>query len=527
LKVRTLIEGAGASILLLASCLRPPVSPHHLAIYHSSFSPSPLIGALAIDLTVVTLLFAVVLVLMDRYQAKESGLVWAVFIAFLATLGANFGMLMWSIYRVDRSWAPATAVYFFCSMLLVALLLWRFSPRILESSVKVGRFGLALFGWSIFWMLPQLVYTAIRTHAAEENAFNRSIQKSFTSSTSPRVIWVLLDELSYDQVYEHRQPDVHLPHFDALKRDSVVFSDVQPAGYYTDRILPSLFAGQRYDRVRSSLHKDLSVHNAATSQWQPFDQQASIFGDAKRLGWTTGIAGWYNPYCHILRDVLDSCYWQTADTLTWRVSDRQPGIFGAISLPFDQLVSSFNASDVRLLAQGHIQEYEELSHAADALIKNKSIRFVFLHLPVPHPPGIYNRQTNTLSVKGTYLDNLVLADRTIGNLLAEIQQTEAASQTTLIVSSDHSWRVGMWRGGPSWSAEEERASGGKFDPRPFLLIHFPGSNAGELQSEPFPELLEHNLIEAILRDNLHSELDLSQWIGEHNGTHNPTLAGVN
>ena len=30
---------------------------------------------------------------------------------------------------------------------------------------------------------------------------------------------------------------------------------------------------------------------------------------------------------------------------------------------------------------------------AEALIRNHSIGFVFIHLPVPHPPGIYDRTT--------------------------------------------------------------------------------------------------------------------------------------
>src|ERR1700749_2329291 len=100
---------------------------------------------------------------------------------------------------------------------------------------------------------------------------------------------------------------------------------------------------------------------------------------------------------------------------------------------------------------------------------------------------MYDRKIGTLDVKGTYLDNLVFADSVLGNLLTVVQKTSAVSQTIVIVSSDHSWRTNMWRDTDLWSEEEERASKGKFDSRPVLLIHFPASDAGEVRTEPFPE----------------------------------------
>lgn len=120
--------------------------------------------------------------------------------------------------------------------------------------------------------------------------------------------------------------------------------------------------------------------------------------------------------------------------------------------------------------------------AAQLLIDNEAIRFAFIHLPVPHPPGIYDRHTGKLGVQGTYLDNLVLADKAIGALLDTIGQTKAASRTIVVISSDHSWRTAMWRrGDPTWSEEEALASRGKFDSRPVLLIHFPENSSRHFQ----------------------------------------------
>lgn len=365
-------------------------------------------------------------------------------------------------------------------------------------------------------MLPDLIITAIVTHISgtEVNAFNRPVPRP--SAAGRRVIWILMDELSYDQVYEHRQPDVYLPQFEKLKNESVVFSDVEPEGYFTERIVPALFLGRTVDGIRSSLHMTLEVHDVAKSRWEPFDEQASIFGEAQRLGWTTGVAGWYNPYCRILKDVLDSCYWQYGDPTLPRVSGGRFSLLTAAVFPLDSHFSSENTA-----LRAHVKSYREIMGAADALIRNVSVGFVFLHLPVPHPPGIYSRKTGKLGVPGSYLDNLVLTDKLVGQLLTTIQDTgAAASGTIVVISSDHSWRVPMWRTDPSWSAEDEHASGGRFDPRPFLLIRFPGEKSDETQTQAFPEIEIHGILDAMLKSEIRSPEELDEWLETHKAATN-------
>ena len=150
-----------------------------------------------------------------------------------------------------------------------------------------------------------------------------------------------------------------------------------------------------------------------------------------------------------------------------------------------------------------------------ALIENNKVRFVFLHLPVPHPPGIFDRQNHTLREGGTYLDNLVLADDTLDTLMQEIDATPSADRTTIIISSDHSWRIPLWRPGEGWSAEEEQASGGNFDDRPVLLIHFPGQTLRNDVTAATPELLEHDIVAGMLLGKINSPQDLTAFLAQH------------
>lgn len=510
MKVRSLIEGAGIAILLLGTNIFPLLSPSHQVIYHDPHSVQTVVEGLGIDLLVASLFFAAFLAVFDRYYPEQSTPVWAALLALFAVTAANFAVSALDLGGASIPWNTAMREGLLLSVAGIALLLSRFSPRLLWGSVRAARMGLLLCGCCVLWMLPDLAITAIRTHPPTVYAFNRQVPNPRASQ--PRIVWVLLDELSYDQVYEHRQRDVKLPHFDELKRESVVFSDVQAEGFYTERILPALFLGRQVDDTRSSLNGNLQVHDVKLSRWTDFDQQQTIFAEAKQSDWTTGVAGWYNPYCHILQNVLDSCYWEYVSPFS--ESEEKTALANAVNLPSELLAGSAGSvSKSDPSVDEFSQQYGKMMVAADRLIQDESIDFAFLHLPVPHPPGIYNRKTHTLGVKGSYLDNLVLADRTVKNLLAAIDRTPVASRTILIISSDHSWRVPLWRGSPSWTAEEERASnGGKFDTRPFLLIRFPRQVAGEMRTEAFPELNETEVIRAMLKGRIESQVDLDRWL---------------
>jgi hypothetical protein len=87
----------------------------------------------------------------------------------------------------------------------------------------------------------------------------------------------------------------------------------------------------------------------------------------------------------------------------------------------------------------------------------------------------------------------------MGELMSTINATTLAGKTTVVVCSDHSWRLSIWQAVGLWTREEEMASGGRFDPRPVLMIRFPGQQTGHEVSEPFDEIRIHEIIEHMLR----------------------------
>jgi hypothetical protein len=248
--------------------------------------------------------------------------------------------------------------------------------------------------------------------------------------------------------------------------------------------------------------------------WHPFDLSQTIFGEAHQLGWTTGVAGWYNPYCRLLRSVLDSCSWQFSDryrALPAPVYYNWSTLRNLVSLlpPHERMPPS---TDERGDHEAHLRDYRELMAQSETLLRDSRIRFVMLHLPVPHTPGIYDRHRNALAAGGNYIDNLVLADNTLGQLMTLIQSTPDASETSVIVSSDHSWRVDYWKKQPDWTPEEKRVSGEIFDTRPVLMVHLPGGEGGRRVSQPVSALIVHPILEAMLRGRLRSAGDIAALV---------------
>ena len=323
----------------------------------------------------------------------------------------------------------------------------------------------------------------------------------------PLLVWIVFDELSYDQVFEHRARDLNLPNFDALRAQSTVFTQTQPAGYHTVKIIPSLLTGKIVDGIRYNFHNRLWVHHESQSGWVPIDGKDTVFGDAQSAGWRTAAVGWYNPYCAIYSDAIQSCYWTNQDMFDGYMAPNTP-LWTNIYAPLQQVVREMKSParadrDLCTFDVRHRYNTEtDLQQHAFQLIRTDQADFVFLHFAVPHSPNIWSRiQDNyTQYCDSSYLDNLALADRILGRVVSTLQSSPRWNQTTLIVQGDHGWRIDAWNWLPAWTQEDDAASRGVFDPRPALLIHQPGQTQPQTIPRPWPIVQIHSVVEQILHN---------------------------
>lgn len=322
----------------------------------------------------------------------------------------------------------------------------------------------------------------------------------------PLLVWIVFDELSYDQVFEHRARDLELPNFDALRAQSTLFTDTEPAGYHTVKILPSLLTGKIIDGIRYNFHNRLWVHHESESGWQPIDGQQTVFADAEQAGWRTAAVGWYNPYCAIYSDAIQDCYWTNHDMFDGLMAQGAP-FWANVYTPLAQVVRELKSParadrDLCTFDVRHRFHTEtDLQQHAFQLLHTDQADFVFLHLAIPHSPNIWSRINGdyTQYCDSSYLDNLALVDRVLGQVVATLKASPRWNQTTLIVEGDHGWRIELWNWLPAWTEEDDAASRGVFDPRPAMIIHQAGQTQPQTVAAPWPIVQIHGVVDEVLR----------------------------
>jgi hypothetical protein len=520
---RCWLEGAGAAILLAPGLLWTELSQTHIDQYHRLLPLTAVARALAVDLAALSLLAMVVVGGLERLSGARDaglggpagvddnrrrvvGLLWALWFGLLAAR-AIAGMIVSQVLW----WRQITTGRAFLVVAGTLLILWLASPHWYGVAVRATRFGSLLVGFCIFWMIPVLVAAGFADQPRDQAQFRKPLPA--TTAPHPRVVWLLFDEMSYDQVFVHRVPDLELPNLDKLRGESVTFSDVEPDGFFTEDVIPSIFLGEPINRVRATISGWMLYRTAQHAPWQRFDGSRTLFADARRAGWTTGAIGEYNPYCRILRDQLDFC-WMGLPPLPDHFSrdkNTLENVTAPLAAEWNRL---FGHKDAPAIAPSGASPLDELGavRAGDGLIGDPEIDLCFIHLPLPHPPGHYNRKTGRIGPGGSYIDNLALSDRILGQMLAEVAASPEAARTTVILSSDHSWRVGLWRDSYGWTKEDEMASGhGRFDPQPMLMVRFPVETAAMTIGRTVPLLAIHDLVERMVAGEMGDPQQLEAW----------------
>jgi hypothetical protein len=408
-----------------------------------------------------------------------------------------FNLPGWTILLLAAVWAA-----------VVLLLLFRFSSRyrfLMRAGDFLGIF-LAVFA---LCSITQLLYIRHWKPGPQQHtpAWATSAQPP---RQHPLLVWVVFDELSYDQLFEHRATSLALPNFDALRSQSTLFTDAQPIGDKTVKVLPSLLTGHVIDGFKFTLDNRLLVRNTAIPGFHLLTPSQTVFADAQQQGWRSAAVGWYNPYCALFAGTIDDCYWMNLDKIDGPMAQQSsfwqntwsPLRQAAIGLVDPARVGRDDcAFDVRQRALTYI----DLEQHTQQLLHTGQADFVFLHLPIPHSPNIWSRAQNayTQQCGSSYLDSLALADRELGRILTTLQHSPRWKDTTLIVEGDHSWRTYLWDNQPAWTPEDQAAvdrdtTPDGFDPRPAVIIHQPNQTQPQTIASPWSLLNVHAVVEQVL-----------------------------
>ncbi|MGI8734307.1 MAG: hypothetical protein ACR2LM_13530 [Pyrinomonadaceae bacterium] len=349
----------------------------------------------------------------------------------------------------------------------------------------------------------------------------------------PRVLWLVFDELDFRTAFSERPPTIRLVELDRLASESLSATNAFPPAQETFLSLPALTTGKLVSAARRVSPEELMIKFGDDAEAVPWSAQPNIFSRARGLGFDTALLGWYHPYCRILGSNLTKCAWEGRVPLASLKEGADPShaagwllvaynmyayARGAVrTAPLFALLFPERVDIGDLARRKHLSNFNIIHRQALEAAMDSKLGLVMIHWPIPHPPNIYDRSEETISVAPgrSYLDNLKLVDRTIRDVRRVMEGKGIWENTVVLVTSDHWWRSSYWKNQSAWMTEDEAASGGETDRRVPFILKLAGEAEGATYTSPFNTVLTHDLLLAILSGEVSKAKDAALWLDRH------------
>jgi len=522
------VTALGATTIIFMVWLAPLASGFHETLYTHPGSVAAVVVPLYIGFF-CTWLFWTLVLLLSRHHGIARIIVWTVLAVILCRELLEASLALRPTDDPLRPVAfPSThtnIVFALCmAVLVVALPVLRYrKPRFALRAKWLGTTILGFVGFSGVLTLLQIAsYTWQARNLNTPQPQHQAVAAGTPVPGGHRIVWILFDELSYRQLYEHRFSDLQMPAFDGLAKEATVFTDVRPQGKLTLDVIPALLSGVSDTDIRiPASGAPLSVKNSDTGKYQLFNPQQTVFQDAVNAGYSTAVAGWIFPYCRLLPQQLDRCFYAAPGGLVADLSTTQTIAENVKQLFTHPFVD--RAVELRLMKRPPAPQppdvpkelYKQLLDHSVADIQDPSVNFLYIHMNIPHPKGYFNRHTGQFVENGTYIDNLALADIFLGHIRSALEATGSWDNTTLIIMGDHSWRTYGWSKDMYWTPEEQLASdGGKFDDRPGYIVKLAGQTTPARIDTPFPAIRTRSLVKNLIQNKITTPEQLAAWVNK-------------
>lgn len=352
----------------------------------------------------------------------------------------------------------------------------------------------------------------------------------------PRIVWIIFDELDQHFTFEARPKSVSMPELDRLRTESLYAENCYPPAEWTLQSVPSLIAGRVVRKAEPSSPDELLISFEGSLHREVFGGQPNVFQDNLQRGGRSAAAGWYIPYCRVLGQYLASCYWEPQSAATHATLDE--GYLEGLGAPArlrDQIQycleealgrrllrlvtrnsrqSLYDGKEQQFARERQKDAYLRILSQALPLAADPRFNLVLLHWPIPHPHGIYDRQTRTVMARqgSNYFDNLALVDETIGRVRRAMEASGTWDTSTVLVSSDHPLRPAFWEQFVTWTQEEAALTRQVNCQRIPFLLKLAHQRAGSVFPEKFNSVVTRDLVNALMTRTIQTERDARMWL---------------
>lgn len=351
-----------------------------------------------------------------------------------------------------------------------------------------------------------------------------------------RIVWIIFDEMDFRLSFFERPATLKLPAFDRLREESVFADNAYPPSNRTELSLPALINGRLVSRINRTAPNELGVTFGENQESNSWSAELNVFSRARTIGFNTGLAGWYHPYCRVIGSSLTKCSWEASNILFFANSEIADLICCSeqVSVPRSMLrvagVLIFPQM-VRLLIPKEepstwrrysVNEFNGTHTRALTMATDPNLHLLLFHYSIPHPLGIYDRNKKEFSLNSSsgYLDNLALADEVLAQLRQTMIEAGVWENSTILISSDHGLQSDrVWKDhrfwSPSFTKEDPLVWDRAEDERVPFILRLAGEKEGLTYDPPFNTVISQDLILALLSGELSGKEHVVAWLDRH------------
>jgi hypothetical protein len=225
-------------------------------------------------------------------------------------------------------------------------------------------------------------------------------------------------------LFRERPEGLALPALDRFRAENFQAAQaIAPEGC-TWLSVPALLTGKRVLDARAISDSDLMLRWADGSE-SPWSAAPGLFSESRQLGARAAVAGYFHPYCRLFRSALDQCS---------SLSSLEFAYGGFPFLPLT-LRAPWAERDALIHEQNGIKSQTRALDAAT----DPSLDLVYLHLPMPRPPGLSAAVFGKYS-EAAYLSNARVADEFFARLRLRLESVGLWEKTAVLLTSDHGYR---------------------------------------------------------------------------------------